>query len=814
MTPPPPLKGGGTGGQVIKGKFYKFLKINDMKIHLRFWSLFFGIIGSTVFFSFASHGQTYDTLSNWDGIVQDWYVSTLGSMVVTNPAPDAVNSSEHCFKVISGVGMYDYMICDLEGGADFDAFPRYRVKVLAPASGGLVALKFENFNNTHSHEIAMTPVPGQWTDLLFDFSGLDYGDLTRMVIFWDFEGTASGISWYFDDVLKEIPPPPELESNLPIVVINTFGASIPDEPKIHAHMGIIANGQGMMNNLKDPFTDYDGDIGIEVRGQSTQMFPKKSYAFETRDSNGDNLNVSLLGMPAENDWILYAPYTDKSMLRNVVTFDMGRKMGHYCTRTIFCEVVLNNDYKGVYVMEEKIKRDKNRVNIAALDPDDISGDGLTGGYILRVDKVDWDFVFGIDGWKSNPVPAYPNAMDIIFQYYDPEPGELVSQQSAYIREFITTAENTLTSGNFRDPDQGYQQYFDVLSFIDFMLLSEVSKEVDKYRYSNYFYKERDSDGGKLFAGPAWDFNLGYGNVDYWEPGIDYTGWAYDRVEPYDWSVMFWWKRLMEDSYFRDMAKTRWAWLRQHELTTQGIHAVIDSILLHIDAAKDRNYERWPILGQYVWPNYDWYGNTYADEVDYFEDFLFSRLGWMDYNLPGNINQPWVAISSEANLIRVDLHGDYFRRKDLKKEDFRLNNVPDGVYIQTVTYTTASTCTLNITTTAGSYPGLSVTISEEVLNYWEDLTSNTLESAGISAVPAQTIQIGLFLENHNLHICSDHPELLPSQASVISMAGQRLLDLPLDEKQENILPLRLKPGIYLLVIIADPQPVVRKFLVAG
>ncbi|MDD5508629.1 MAG: CotH kinase family protein [Bacteroidales bacterium] len=784
------------------------MKISYRSVHL----LLLWIMSMSFFWPCVTKGQQYDTISNWDGIVRDWYVSTAGSEPVINPSPDSINSSEFCFKVISGSGMWDFMISDLEEPVNFELYPRYRIKVMAPPSGGDVALKFENYNNTFSQEIVKTPVPGQWTDLVFDFTGLACPNLTRIVIFWDFKGTTPGIAWYIDDVLKEIPWPIQFQSNLPIVVINTNGIPIPDEPKISAHMGIINHGPGMINDLNDPFTDYDGHIGIEIRGQSTQMFPKKSFAFETRDSSGENLNVPLLGMPSENDWVLYAPYTDKSMLRNVITFYIARSMGHYCTRTVFCELFLNNDYRGVYVMMEKIKRDKNRVDIAALDPDEVSGDDLTGGYILRVDKIDPNFIFGYDGWKSNPVPAYPNAMDIIFQYYDPKPDELVQQQKDYIKGFITVAENTLTFSNFKDPDEGYQQYFDVLSFIDFMLLSELSKEVDKYRYSNYFYKEKDSDGGKLFAGPAWDFNLGYGNVDYWTPGIDYTGWVYDMVEPYDWSIMFWWKRLMEDSYFMDMAKTRWAWLRQHKLTNESIQSTIDSILIHIDAAKDRNYDRWPILGTYVWPNYDWYGNTYEDEVDYFEDFLFNRLGWMDYNLPGQITQPRIAISGEANLIHAQLHGDYFTRKDLKIEDFQLNHAPEGVYIQSVTYKTSSACTLNLTTTVSNHPGLSVTVSEVVLNYWEDLTSNTLETAGTGDSLASLPGIRLFVENHRLHILCDQPDRIPEQAEIINIMGQIIRNVRLDKKNENIIPLGPDSGLYLLVINSGNFRRVMKFSV--
>ena len=143
------------------------------------------------------------------------------------------------------------------------------------------------------------------------------------------------------------------ESNLPIVVIKTNGQVILDEPRIVCDMGIIYNGNGVMNNVNDPFNEYDGKISIEYRGSSSQSFPKKPYALETQKANGDNNNVSLLGMPSENDWILYAPYTDKSLMRNVLTFDIGRNMGWYASRTQYCELVIDGDYKGIYVFMEK-----------------------------------------------------------------------------------------------------------------------------------------------------------------------------------------------------------------------------------------------------------------------------------------------------------------------------------------------------------------------------------------------------------------------------------------------------------------------------
>ncbi len=765
-------------------------------------------------FPASAKSQTYDTICNWDGITQNWYVSTGGSQVVANPHQEGINLSEHCFNVITSEGQYDYMIYDIAEQANFDLYPIYRLKVYPPNTGGNVTLKFENSDNTFSHEIVMTTVPGQWNDLEYNFAGLEYTNLTRMVIFFDFLGTTPGISWFFDDILKGIPGPVQLESNLPIVVVNTFGIPIPDEPKISGNMGIIDNGPGELNNLNDPFNDYNGAIGIEIRGQSTQMFPKKSYAFETRDISGENLDVSLLGMPEENDWILYAPYTDKSMLRNVVTFDMDHKMGNYSTRTIFCEVVINNDYKGVYVLEEKIKKDENRVDIATLKPDEISGDDLTGGYIIKVDKIDPDFSFGTDGWRSAPSPSYPNAMDIIFQYYYPEADEIVLHQKNYIIDFIATAENALISTQFADPDNGYQKYFDAPSFVDFMLLCEISKEVDKYRYSTYFYKEKNSDGGKVFAGPAWDFNLGYGNVDYWEPGINTTGWIYTDVQPGDWSIMFWWKRLMEDHYFRNLVKTRWTGLRQQVLSDADIQSVIDSILVYTEAAKDRNFTRWPVLGQYVWPNYDWQNNTYEDEVDYFEDFLFSRLHWMDGNVSGSVLSPWVGISSESNKISLKLYSDYFCRPVLKNNDFRLNDAPGGLYIQAVEYLNASECILTLSSDVSTSPGISVTVSEKAINTWEDITSNKLESAGFGDFTATLPDISVFEANQQLHIRCNQPAFLPEYADIVSITGQNLGSVKLERQPENIVSHQLKAGIYFLVIKTTPKLKVARFVVVS
>ena len=174
-------------------------------------------------------------------------------------------------------------------------------------------------------------------------------------------------------------------SNLPIVIINTGGKIIVDEERITAHMGIIDNEEDQLNNLNDPLNGYDGQIAIELRGSATMGYPKKSYRFETQDADGENNNVSLLGMPKENDWILYGPYDDQSLIRNVLAYGLSNDMGRYASRTRFCELVIDEDYRGLYILLEKTKRDKNRVNIKKMDANDSAGDSLTGGYIIKID---------------------------------------------------------------------------------------------------------------------------------------------------------------------------------------------------------------------------------------------------------------------------------------------------------------------------------------------------------------------------------------------------------------------------------------------
>lgn len=602
----------------------------------------------------------------------------------------------------------------------------------------------------------------------------------------------------------------DLITNLPIIIIETE-QEIPDEPKIHGLMRVIDNGPGEMNHQNDSANNYYGHIGVEIRGQSSQMFPKKGYSLETREENGENRNVSLLGMPEENDWILYAPYSDKSMLRNYISYYIGRQLRNYATRTRFCELMINGDYRGVYLFLEKIKKDEKRVNIANLNPQDVSGEELTGGYIIKVDKIDWDFNYGEDGWMSFPDPPYPNAMNIVFQYYHPKSNEMVAQQKNYIRQYITDFENNLVSSGFTNPNTGYQNYINTTSFVDQMLLNEISREVDKYRFSTYFYKEKSTDGGKLFAGPPWDFNLGYSNVDYWSEGTDFTGWLYELVEPHDQSIMFWWKRLMESNYFKNLAYTRWQYLRENEISNEILMYQIDSITNLIDNAQERNYERWPILGQYVWPNYNWYGNDYQDEVAFFEDWLFNRLEWIDENIEGEMLYPEAILSGNYPTIHIDLSQEYFSRPSLKPKFFNLIGDTSGLNIDSVIYKNANSISLKLSGAGKETSDISVLIEKKVLNTYQDLETNTLTLGQNELINNSTINI--YTSQNNIHISCDQAYALKSDLNIYNTLGQLVSQHQISKTEHNSIPVNLKTGIYIVQVYYSDKTISKKLFIS-
>lgn len=428
-----------------------------------------------------------------------------------------------------------------------------------------------------------------------------------------------------------VPPFAFTDSDLPIVVINT-ATTIPDEPKIHGTMGIIYNGPGVRNYLTDPYTEYNGDIGIEQRGSSSSGFPKKQYGIETRYPDSTRLDISLFDWPAENDYVLYAPYSDKTLMRNVLTYKLGTELGHWAPRTQFCEVVLNGEYVGVYVFLEKIKQGNGRVAVDKLWPEDTAYNELSGGYVIKIDKLT---AGGIISWSS-PIEPYPGAWQTVdYQHHDPDLIELQPVQQQYIETYVTDFENALDGPNFADPVLGYAPYIDIRSFYDYWIINELSHNVDGFRLSTFLHKHRDSEGGKLVAGPLWDFNLAWANANYCN-GSNTSGWEMDFFTVCSgdgFQNPFWWWKLLQDPSYANGLNCRWQELRATKLHEDTLLDWIDATVLYLNESQQRNFTKWPIHGVYVWPN-DFVGNTYQEDVDYMKNWISARLAWMDANMFG------------------------------------------------------------------------------------------------------------------------------------------------------------------------------------
>jgi hypothetical protein len=283
---------------------------------------------------------------------------------------------------------------------------------------------------------------------------------------------------------------PPFYSHLPIIQIIANNDTIVDETNKTMAMRVIYNGD-QQNHLSDSAREYSGKIGIELHGVTSLTYPQKSYGITTYDSLGVPENVKLLDFPKENDFILYAPWNDKTLMRNVLMYDLARKMGWYAPHCKFVELFLDTTYLGVYVLMEKIKIDKSRVPITQIKTTDNAGDSLTGGYIF---KIDWYADSSLGSWNSH-VNLFNGVPKVIrFQTSDPNTKDITVSQRNYIEGYIDSFEQNLLSTSMANPITGYRKYIDVGSFIDYFILNEVSHNVDAYSASVYFSKNRESQG--------------------------------------------------------------------------------------------------------------------------------------------------------------------------------------------------------------------------------------------------------------------------------------------------------------------------------
>ena len=426
--------------------------------------------------------------------------------------------------------------------------------------------------------------------------------------------------------------------DLPIVFVYTQGKKCLDmnvTEKIPATMKVL---DGKTNNVADSAKGTKYDIGIKVRGQSSATFPKPGYTIEVRDSTGEGTDVSMFGLPPSDDWIFHGPYVDKSLIRNSLAHWLFRQAGRYSPRTKHFDLYINGQYRGVYALIEKIKRDKYRVNVSKLKETDLAGDSLTGGYIWAFDKTGTNTggagnnnQGGIDaeGFKTN------GGVNVIMHYpkkdKDPKKNKLQKEQENYLKKYLNDLEGLFSNGK---NGSGYENYLDLGSAVDYVLHQEAVNNADSYWCSFFLFKPKDKtdkDGkkipGKVTLGPPWDFNLAMSNGTQPENGgggqgggggmwggggmggmfsSGTTGWQIESSSKFGggggmgmgFTGPAWLNKLWtSDATYKAEVKRRWAELRSGVWHDKTMDKYLDSMKTYLKNAADRNFKRWPNLGK-------------------------------------------------------------------------------------------------------------------------------------------------------------------------------------------------------------------------
>ena len=667
----------------------------------------------------------------------------------------------------------------------------------------------------------------------------------------------------------------QFSSSLPLVIINTFGQSLPTTNALWIQViNVGANQRTALTGAPE----FAGQATLKPRGYTSLRYPKRSYSVEILAADGDETKVPLLGMPADSDWVLYAPYPDKTMIRDVLAYELSNKLGHYAPRTRFVEVFINDttnklaraNYAGVYVLEEKIKVGRHRVALHKLSANDNTEPNITGGYLFKKDHLEkaggdtseapprtrppslrgplpsgpGGFPAAAAGFlPSAPEPAFSNALSVAtntaavthvvggtnvvvsapsvtvvktntlvvtnmvnvtnsvvatnlvvttnwpvttnvtiasrtvvttnavvathavmgtntvattnhvdaatavittttaittsatyrtnmviatnmlavtnvlavtnmvvasnsvivtnsavasvpvfatnhilatnvfsigppelspyavrlvttgegfvtsnanaFFFVDPKPAKITSAQRAWLTNYLNRFEETLYGSDFRNPTNGYSAFIDVDSFIDHHLFVEATKNIDGFRFSAFFNKDR---GGKLKMEPIWDWNLSLGNARG-KQGYMSEHWYWPQLNDQQYS---WFRRLFEDPDFGQRYVDRWAQWRTNVFSTSNVVRRVDELAAALKEPAARNFERWPILGEIVDPEY-FAGKTYDEDVQYLKTWMTNRFAWLDAQLvpPPVISRAVVAPQTNAISFNAPTGQVYF-----------------------------------------------------------------------------------------------------------------------------------------------------------
>lgn len=409
-------------------------------------------------------------------------------------------------------------------------------------------------------------------------------------------------------------------SDLPLLVMDAYGAGKPDREYVDVATLLMEPGSGEAALSAEP--TLATRAGFHLRGQSSSMFEKAPYRLEFWDEEDDDLDHELLGMPADSDWVLRGPFSDKTLVHDAFAYGLGRDLGLAAPRFAFVELYLNvedrpmtaDDYQGVYMVAETIKISEDRLDLTELADTDLAEPEVTGGYV---------FSFEWQAAEEPTVPCPGGGADCWSDLELREPSELEPEQRSWLSDHLYGLHQALRGPDPADPATGYPAYLDVDSFVDHVIVNELTREMDSYVRSTYFHKDRE---GPIVAGPLWDYDLVLGTGGYFD-NLNTAGWQYQQPRP---GGSDWYALLMNEPSFVERVAARWTELRQGTLSDAQLNARIDALTQPLAASAARNFERWPNLtdpfvGPFITPTEP----TWEGQVAYMRDWLERRAGWLD-----------------------------------------------------------------------------------------------------------------------------------------------------------------------------------------
>lgn len=427
-----------------------------------------------------------------------------------------------------------------------------------------------------------------------------------------------------------LPRSADAAHDLPLLLLDSFG-QVPSSDTNErdfidvAVLGVAA--QSGAASLASP-VDLATQAAFHVRGQSSSRYAKKPYRLELREPDGSDRDCPMFGMPSESDWVLHSPFPDKTLIRNAFVYSLGKEMGLQAPRFTWVELYLNSDgapldasdYQGVYLLVETIKNQKSRLNLQQLEPSDTLLPAISGGYIF---KFEWN----VKSFEQ-PLPC-PSGQSNCWDFIDvDDPKQMVPEQQQYLTQYLQQLVGALHSASPADPTSGYPAFLDVGSFVNTVIVSELTRNLDAYVRSQYLHKDRD---GKLVAGPLWDFDLIAGvGMSSQAPNLSTSGFQYAAAESRLEITADWFPILIGDPAFAAQLRARYQELRQGLLSDAQVNARIDTLSQGLAAGAARNFAKWDNLTTeridvFTTPTVDsWEGQLTA-----MRSWLTARLAWLD-----------------------------------------------------------------------------------------------------------------------------------------------------------------------------------------